>query len=141
MRALSLRRISKKARKRADEARPIRAALLAEHRECQICGASPRRPHRGLPLGCSALAVHEIADGPSRQACLDKRFGCLVVCWACNSGCLKDALAWPESKQLAVLKRDRPQDFDLAAYNMLVNPRAKDRITVAEVDGWKDSVC
>jgi hypothetical protein len=41
---------------------------------------------------------------------------------------------WSEEKQLAVIKYRRPRDFDLVAYNTLVNPRAMERILMEEVN-------
>jgi len=43
---------------------------------------------------------------------------------------------WPEARQLAVLRAKSLGDYDLVAYNNLVNPRAPSRITQAEVDQW-----
>lgn len=80
------------------------------------------------------LCVHEIANGPLRSIAQDKPFACLVLCWHCNSQMVKGV--WPESRQLAVLKVRDQQSYDLVAYNRLVNERAPDRITQAEVDEW-----
>lgn len=79
------------------------------------------------------MCCHEIANGPLRQIALDKPFALLVVCWWCN-GLLCNKSRWPEARQLAVLQRAAPDDYDLAAYNALVNPRAPNRITQEEVD-------
>jgi hypothetical protein len=40
---------------------------------------------------------------------------------------------WPQSRQLAILLKSRPNDFDLTAFNNLVNPNAPNRITIDEV--------
>ena len=84
-----------------------------------------------MPLQ-AALCVHEIARGPLRQKALDKEYATLVVCGFCHE-LVGDKSQWPEARQLAVLKRSRPDDFDLAAYNALVNPRAPNRIAIEEV--------
>lgn len=78
------------------------------------------------------LSVHEIASGPLRNIALDKRFATLVLCWRCNCEMTNRKL-WPEPRQLGLLKKSRPQDYDLAAYNRLVNENAPHRITEDEV--------
>lgn len=128
-----MRRISKKRQKRQAEAKPIRDALIRKVGECEICGASPSRPKHGLPWNCSQLCCHEIANGPHRQAALDKPFAILVLCWNCNGQKVTDKGKWPEARQLAVLARSRPEDFDLAAFCRLINPNAPDRVTLQEV--------
>lgn len=99
-----------------------------------VCGHSPRRPWPDKPLDCSTLCCHEIARGPLRQKALDKPYAILVVCAWCNEYQLHNRRTWPEARQLAVLKRRAPEDFDLEAYNRLVNDRAPLRITMEEVD-------
>jgi hypothetical protein len=79
------------------------------------------------------LAVHEIASGTHRQKALDKPYAVLVLCWECNSGSFQDRAQWPESKQLALLARRRPKDFNLQAYLELTSPRALRRIGIEEV--------
>jgi excisionase family DNA binding protein len=123
-----------KRRERNDEAKVIRQAMVDNADGCEICGCSPARPNRSRLLQLSQLCVHEIANGPCRKKAQDKAYATLVVCWSCN-GDLNDKseYAWPETRQLAVLALSRPQDFDLRAYNELVNPRAPRRITLFEV--------
>lgn len=82
------------------------------------------------------MCVHEIACGVHRQRALDKPYACLVLCWFCNGYVVTNKREWPESRQLAVLLRKAPKDFDLAAYNALVNPRAQNRLTIDEVLAW-----
>lgn len=101
-----------------------------------ICGASPKRPHRRYPPDCSQLCCHEIANGPCRDKALDKPFAILVLCWHCNGHAVTNKKEWPEARQLAVLKEKSPEDYDLAAYCDLINPRAPNRITQDEVDEW-----
>lgn len=127
-----MRQFSTKRRKRLDEARPFREALIASVGECEACGASPSRPNHTLPRESSYLCVHEIANGPVRQKALDKPYAVLVLCWACN-GRATDKGRWSETEQLALLLKVRPHDYDLAAYNRLVNPNAPNRITPDEV--------
>jgi hypothetical protein len=123
-----MRRSSSRFRARAAEAKPTRMQLLRENPKCMVCGR--RRD----------LSVHEIASGANRQKALDKRFALLVVCWECNSGCLKDRRSWPEARQLALLKVKSPEDYDLRAYNDLVNPRAPNRITEEEVENFTKTI-
>lgn len=111
--------------------------MLRQAAACEICGRAPGRPHRNMPAEMSSLGAHEIANGPLRQIALDKPFALLVLCWRCNSTVVTNRRAWPESRQLAVLKRRRPGDYDLAAYNQMVNPRAPGRITEDEVEQWR----
>lgn len=101
-----------------------------------ICGHSPALPWRNKPRELSQTCVHEIANGPLRRLALDKHFACLVLCWWCNGYVVTNKKEWPESRQLAVLLAKSPDDFDLAAYNQLVNPRAPNRITIDEVRAW-----
>lgn len=82
------------------------------------------------------MCCHEIANGPDRFAALDKPFAILVLCWFCNGHEVEDRAKWPESRQLAVLKRCSPGSYDLAKYLELTNPRAPKRITEEEVDIW-----
>lgn len=82
------------------------------------------------------LACHEIARGPLRQLALDKPYAILVVCPPCHE-LVGDKAAWPEARQLAVLQRRRPMDYNLVAYCELVNPRAARRITQDEVDQYR----
>ncbi len=100
-----------------------------------ICGKSPQRPHGDKPLDCSNLCVHEIANGPLRRKALDKPYATLVLCWWCN-GLVTNKGVWPEARQLAVLLTEATKDYDLVAYNRLVNERAPNRITQEEVDAF-----
>ena len=131
---------SEKSRKRAREAKPVRQALLAKHDLCLVCEHGPRHPWRDKPPACSRLCVHEIADGKHRQNALDLPCALLVVCWWCNSESLKDASEWPEARQLSLMQKYAPEQYDLAAYNRLVDERATDRITQAEVDSWTETL-
>ncbi len=107
----------------------VRDALKAEVCMCEVC-LRKRDPEQ--------LAGHEIANGPLRQKCLDLRFALLVVCrepiWRTREECHRTVQNEPEARQLARLWLSRDYDFDLAAYNNLVNPRAPERITQDEVD-------
>lgn len=122
---------------REAEAKPFRDKLVADVGECENCGCSPTN-RQGRMSDLVRLAVHEIASGTHRQKALDKPFAVLVLCWQCNSGPFQDRSEWPESKQLALLARRRPKDFDLAAYLELTSPNAPRRIEIHEVLQWFD---
>lgn len=128
MQGQTLRHYSKKRRAREDEARDFRRGLVADVGRCEHCGA--KEFDRGRS---TKLCVHEIANGPLRQKALDKPYAVLVLCWPCNL-LATDKGRWSEAAQLACLQRSRPDHYDLAAYNFLVNPRAPLRITQEEVD-------
>jgi len=129
-----IKQVSNKRRLRNAEVKPFRDSLVKRVGCCEICGCKPgdRKPVKQL----SNLCCHEIANGPNRDKALDKAFAILVLCWGCNGDKVEDKGQWPESRQLAVLKSSRPEDFDLAAYNFLINPNAPNRITTEEVDVW-----
>ena len=122
---------------REAEAKPFRDKLVADVGECEHCGCSPSN-RQGRMSDLVRLAVHEIASGTHRQKALDKPYAVLVLCWACNSGPFQDRSGWPESKQLALLARSRPKDFDLAAYLELTSPNAPRRIEIQEILDWME---
>lgn len=117
--------------RREKEAKPFRDKLIAQVGECENCGCSP--DSHGKMAELSRLSVHEIADGTHRQKALDKPYAVLVLCWECNSGSFKDRSEWSEARQLALLARRRPKDFNLKAYLELTSPRAPIRITIDDV--------
>lgn len=119
--------LSDKARKRYNEAKPVREALRSDvGGRCEVSG-----------YRTSDLDVHEICRGVHRQKALDKRFALLVVCRRSHEE-LGSARKWPEARQLAVLAQSRLYDFDLESYLELTNPRAPNRITLEEVIEYMD---
>lgn len=100
---------------------------------CEICG----KDHYRYVPGCQSfrLDVHEIARGVNREKALDKPYALLVLCAACHIQRIHGNEDWPEARQLAVLKRSRPGDYDLAKYNALVG-YGPQRITEEDVDVW-----
>ena len=120
-------RTAKTARREA-EARPFRDALKERVGRCEVC----LRPRM-----VDYLACHEVANGPLRQTCLDKAFGILVVDrypdFKRQTDCHRIVQNESEARQLARLYIARPSDFDLVAFNRMVNERAPNRITLAEV--------
>jgi hypothetical protein len=123
--------------KREAEAKPFRVQLVEVVGQCENCGCSPINRQGRMPE-LTRLAVHEIASGVHRQKALDKPYAVLVLCWQCNSGPFQNRGEWPESRQLALLARRRPRDFDLAAYLELTSPKAPKRIEIHEVLAWMD---
>lgn len=132
-----LRKKSVTRRKRESEAKPFRDKLAADVGECENCGCSPSNRNGRMP-DLARLSVHEIASGPDRQKALDKPYAVLVLCWQCNSGPFQNRAEWPECRQLALLARRRPKDFDLTAYLELTSPNAIRRIEIEEVLGWME---
>lgn len=128
-----MRRQSAKFRARKREAKPFRDALKARVGRCEVCFHDPRRVRSGFIAW--NLSVHEIANGANRQKALDKAYAVLVVCPLCHEK-LGGKGEYPESRQLAMLRRSRPGDYDLAAYNRLVC-RAETYITTEDVDAWE----
>ena len=120
-----MRSVSKKRQALMRDVKPIRDALRDEVGCCDICGCS-----RGT------LDVHEIARGHLREACLGERCALLVVCRSCHSEKLSQASEWSESRQLALLAKRRPQDFDLHRFLEITSPRAPRRIEIHEVLEW-----
>ncbi len=117
-----MRSMSAKTRKRFDECREFRKALLFEIGVCELCG-SRSFPH-----------LHEIARGQARLRALDKRFALLLLCHSCHMERIHNGPEkWPEARQLALLKRNRPKDLDLEAYNKLVGYGPK-RITMEDLE-------
>ncbi len=119
-----MRRVSLKRQARNREAASFRSALRAIGR-CEWCG-----------IVCGELDPHEIASGPLRQAALDKPYAVILLGRACHN--LLHRMAKDDSQRaaLAILKRSRPEDFDLTAFNKLVNPNAPHRITTSEIYFW-----
>jgi hypothetical protein len=127
-----MRAVSKKRARRNGECQKFRRGLIARVGHCELCGHDPKRVRPGNVAW--ALSVHEIARGPNREKALDKPYACLVVCFMCHSTRLDSRAEWPESRQLGALKRSRPGDANLAAYNALVG-RGPNRVTEEEVQG------
>lgn len=132
-----MRAKSETRRKRESEAKPFRDRLIEDVGECENCGCSPSN-RQGRMSALASLAVHEIASGVYRQKALDKPYAVLVLCWQCNSGPFQNRAEWPEARQLALLARRRPKDFDLTAYLELTSPLAMRRIEIEEVLAWME---
>ena len=101
-----------------------------------ICGASERKPRRGMPSDLSRLSVHEILNGPLRAKVLDEPCALLVVCWHCNSNELTNKAKWPVARQLSVLRTKAKHYYDRERFCWLRNPNAPHYVTEEEVDGY-----
>lgn len=117
-----------------NEVRDFRRNLVQEVGRCEVCGHDPRRAKSGFLAW--AMCVHEIARGANRQKAMDKRFAVLVLCWHCHEARIHGSEDWPEARQLAVLMKSRPKDYDLVRYNKLIG-RGPNRITQTDVDKFK----
>lgn len=117
-----MRQISKKRRMLIEKVKPIRDGLREEVGHCEIC-----KNHLGI------LDVHEIGRGVYREACLGERCALLLVCRTCHDDKLSYVAEWTEARQLAVLARSRPFDFNLTRFLEITSPRAPKRIEIEEV--------
>jgi hypothetical protein len=131
-----MRRVSLKRAELNRRAKPVRDRMISQAGQCMLCGCSPKKPNTKLPLEMSQLCVHEIANGPVRSKAIDKPYATLVSCWACNGGPLNDKGLYPETRQLAILLQEAPEEYDLEAYIQLTSPQAPNRITQEEVNEW-----
>ena len=112
----------------------MRAGLVREAGKCEVCGHDPARVKPGGVAW--ALCVHEVAQGSARDWALDQRCAVLVVCWCCHMLRVHGGReSWPRARQLAALRKARPNDFDLRAFNALVG-YGPDRVTLEDVDKW-----
>ena len=126
---------SKKAAQRAKESKPIRDSLIAAAKECMICGASPRKPKHPMTQ-LNQLCCHEISNGPLRQSLWTS----LTASWFCVFIAISASWDKPlaQSRQLAVLMQKSPENYDLVAFNHLVNPSIR-HDEQHEVDAWLES--
>lgn len=122
-----MRHMSNLRRRRFNKANEFRKELIASAGKCEACGT--RRN----------LCCHEIAGGPDRQKALDQAYALLVLCYPCNQ-LMENRSIWPQARQLALLKVSRPEQYDLVAFNFLVNPRAPNRITADEVVAYLEQL-
>lgn len=133
--------VSDKRRKRAAAVAGLRRRLVNDSDGCMACGHSSRNPIPEMPPQMSKCHCHEIYDGTAgRNLSLDKPYAILVACWRCNSIEFKDAKKWPEARQLCLLMVRKPEDYNLKAYNTLVNPNAPRRILQSEVDAFLPTI-
>lgn len=115
-----MKRVSDKRLLVIDATAPFRSELKARVAKCEWCG----RRDKGL-------CVHEILRGYGlREQALDKAFAVLVLCDDCHF--LMSGRAWAE--QLAIMRRSRCEDFNLAAFHNLARRVKPD---ISEVELWE----
>ena len=125
-----MRRVSKNKAARDAEEAAFKRKLCDELGVCEICGPDATRAK-------SDIELHHIARGCHREKASVERCAVLLLCWTCHKLRVHGKVEWPQSRQLAVLKRSRPQDYDLAAFNALVG-WGRYRITEDDVKQWGD---
>jgi len=108
--------------------------LIATIGQCELCGKDPSRVRHDYKL-----VVHHIMRGPLRKKSTGKRFANLVLCKNCHDNVIHGNSRgyWAENRQLALLRRRRPEDLDLKAYNKMKG-YGPDRITEEDLDKWAD---
>jgi hypothetical protein len=123
-----MRRVSKKTAAKNRKASELREQLIEEVGHCEICDYDPSQSHvRSHPW---AMELHHLIRGLRPN----ERCAVLLVCWHCHCMRLHGGHEkWLEPRQLAVLKRSRPQDFDLTKYNELKG-YGPERITDEDVE-------
>lgn len=109
-------------------------SLLEDINHCELCGHDHARPNSGQVLW--ALHEHHIMRGPDRKKSTGKRFATLVLCFRCHMERIHGNESWPEARQLALLKRSRPEDHNLKAYNELKG-YGPNRITESDLAQWE----
>ena len=127
MKRSRIRSVSSKRRKRMNEVRPLRQALVEAAGRCMACRVSARD---------ARLDCHEILNGALRDKTLDEPCSLLVLCWNCNSNKMTDKAEWPVARQLALLQLRDPDSYDLVRFNWLRNPNAPNFVTQEEVDEY-----
>lgn len=123
---------SKKTAARERECHEFRWLFTQEVCRCEACGHDPTNVKPGQIRW--RLETHEIARGSLRQKALDKRYAILRVCLPCHDE-MGNRREWPDARQLAALRKSRPDDYDLVAFNKLVG-RGPNRITQEDVDAY-----
>jgi hypothetical protein len=88
--------------------------------KCEVCGS------RKIEYLCG----HEIVRCGLRKFVFTLKAIVLVVCNACHGRIEREA--WPKARQLACLRRSRPNDYDLE----IVNRWSTGRISQEEVEKW-----
>ena len=119
-----------------EEYRAFAQLCKSEVGHCEVCGHDPRKVQPGWVEW--SLQLHHIARGVHRGKALTKRFAVLIVCYRCHEDRVSNKALWPEARQLAALKKSRPEDYDLAAYNTIIG-FSPWRITEEDVARWFES--
>src|SRR6185369_5329154 len=107
-----MRRLSRKRSASIPTEQAFRAELFSEiGHTCEWCRDEP------------ATEQHEIARGPNRSRARTCRFAVLGLCFGCHR--ILDRMPGDDAiiVGLAILKRNRPEDYSLAGYWTLTNRR------------------
>lgn len=115
----------------------FRRSLIASHPRCMVCGASPSHRLHRFPA-YNELCVHEVLNGALRQRVLAEPSCLIVACYGCNTGSLNQKGAWPLARQLAVIKMQAPERFDLLKCLAIRNPKALRFVEEYEIQNWID---
>ena len=78
------------------------------------------------------MALHHLIRGLRPN----ERCAVLLLCWRCHTERIHGNEKWPDARQLAVLKRSRPEDFNLKKYNTLMG-RGPYRIEQKDIAKWE----
>ena len=123
MRPVSTRTAARKRKQKA-----LKAALIEEVEHCENCRCDLSR----VPI--RFIELHHII----RQLRPNERCAVLLLCWKCHMLKIhsndKDE-HWPEARQLVLLLRSRPKDFNLREFNRLKG-RGPDRLTIEDMEKW-----
>ena len=128
-RTSGLKPVSDRRRKVNAKTQPICNEMIQEIGECMLCG------YKDVSDPKFGVEVHEIYNGYGREKCRGKRYGCLVLCWPCNSESMTDKRIWPVARQLALLKAKAPHWYNLSAWSRMVGPGVF-RVTSEDVEKY-----
>lgn len=99
-----MRRVSPKRRQRIDATADWRKQLAIDVGRCEFCGLR------------DIFEVHEVARGTSRDDALDQAYAVLVLCRDCHRTLERLAGDDQRALGLVLLRRNRPDDFNLQAF-------------------------
>jgi hypothetical protein len=113
--------------------------LIKKAGRCECC----RKKTDGwwIPQDRGKYEIHHIAGGPYRKPTLCERSCCLVLCWKCHDkidsveqveGTQDTFRVYPRARQLAMLKKSRPDHYCLETYNSIVRPMVAEE----DVEEW-----
>lgn len=113
----------------------MRDALIQKAGKCWLCGTSPTKPIHPIAEQ-NQLCCHEILNGPLRLKVLGETCCLIVACWRCNGDPLEDKQLYPLARQLAVIKENAPENYDLERVLRLRNPNAPLLIEPGDVEQY-----
>lgn len=107
-----MRRVSLKRARRNREAQPVRDELQIGR--CEWCNSD------------QPTELHELANGPVRQECLDQPYALLRICRDCHRELHRFPKDAAVSIGLALIRFRRPQDYSLSMFYELTKRRWPD---------------